>query len=365
MYPINERLCRLCLSLEIVPKDEGSKHFYEALHRRVFKLIDASYVLSEELELSIQRRRNSGPAHALSRELQGKGGKSEKLSKDTATPLVYRLHGFVQTESSDWVLAPRESRGYIDFESAFEVVPKRIRDRIHELGQHRPAQLADYLRRAIAYLEGGPAPRDPPWNEPYEFERGHEFILMFLDYAKQASTDITLAAVDFYITASIGRKIFLDGLNRGVRVRFLVFDFVHGDAIHVAHMVGRSTDVLYAFGNDTVEGLLWLREEARRAGVDRNFEVRLLDRDLQGRWYLIDTLNTCAQAAKPYGFTAPRASAKSMNASGGFEVKPEIVNGYAKEVDALWKDARVLEDWLPDYEAWRARPDIKAILGAQ
>jgi hypothetical protein len=52
-----------------------------------------------------------------------------------------------------------------------------------------------------------------------------------------------------------------------VRVRFLIFDFVHGDAAHVARMVGRSRDVLCALGNDTVDGLLWLREEARRTGV--------------------------------------------------------------------------------------------------
>jgi hypothetical protein len=68
MYPINRRFCELCLALEIVARDEGTKEFYETLRGHVRELIDNSYELTDGV-LRVERLRNQGPAWSLHSEL--------------------------------------------------------------------------------------------------------------------------------------------------------------------------------------------------------------------------------------------------------------------------------------------------------
>ncbi len=194
------------------------------------------------------------------------------------------------------------------FEQSVSVIPRQVRDRIYELCGQRADLMSRYLEQAAKHLQGeveGLSLPGPPWNERYESKRGYEFAEKFLERAKKARTEILLAAVDFYITSAICQSIFLDRLKNHVRVRILLFDFVRGDTSHVARMVRRSPQVLCALSNDTVEALLWLREEAQAAGVLHKLEIGLLDRDPQGRWYIIDPMSEEGRGA--YAFTVPRA----------------------------------------------------------
>jgi hypothetical protein len=279
MYPINRRFCELCLALEIVPRDEGTEDFYDELRRRVSDLIDSSCELTDG-ELRVERLRNQGPAWALNKELDGTN-KTGMLKSDTAVPAVYRLLGFVQS-ADGWVQLPRDLRGEQTTDGrarqrrSFGVVPQRVRLRILEVWESAPHLLCNYAEDAIGYLmkaRADPLP-EAPWNLPYEFENGHEFIFDFLQGARAARTEVTVAAVSSYITASIGRQIFLGLLVRGVKVRFLLFDFIHGDVEHVARMIRRSPDALRVAANDTAEALLWLREKAFAAGKLEHLDVR-------------------------------------------------------------------------------------------
>jgi len=363
MYPINRRFCELCVALDIVAHDEGSKEFYERLRGRVLELIDNSYELNGVLR--VERLRNQGPAWSLNNELTAKGAKTGLLTKDTAELAVYRLLGFVHSPAG-WVQLPRVARAEPEdgararHRDSFAVVPQRVRDRILELWESAPHLLRNYAEDAIGYLKrerADPLP-EPPWSLPYEFDDGHDLILEFLSRAKEAKAAVTVAAVNSYITASIGRQIFLRLLLRGVRVRFLLFDFIHGDAEHVARMVRRSADTLRVLTHDTVAALLRLREDARVAGKLANLEVRLLDHDLEGRWYLVDPLEGGC------GFVVPRASdAPDSGGAGSRVIDQNDLARHVEQVNRSWSRAQELDDWLPAYDAWKASPVNQATIG--
>lgn len=366
MYAINRRFCELCMALEIVTRDEGTKEFYEKLRQRVLELIDNSYELSDGV-LHVSRLRNQGPAWSLHNELSARGAKTGLLTKDTAELAVHRLLGFVHS-SEGWVQVPRDLRSEPatgarpPHRESFGVVPQRVRQRIFELWESAPHLLRNYAEDAIAYLKrerADPLP-EPPWNLPYEFDHGHDFILDFLSSAKDAKTEVTVAAVTSYITASIGQQVFLRLLQREVKVRFLLFDFINGDTEHVARMVRRSPDSLRVFAHDTMEALLRLRSSARSAGKLENLAVRILSRDPEGRWYLVDPLEGGS------GFVALRATETSS--SGAAVVGGRITDGrelqrHVERVNLSWSEAQTLDDWLPGYEAWKCDPVNQAVLG--
>lgn len=384
MFPINQRFWELCLALNIDPQDRdapqevGTKPFYVGLRRKVLNLLESRFELVDGalgVETQHERLRNTGLAASLWRELNGSGGKTKAIEESTARSAMYRLHGLIETSSGGWVLPPPNagepdgSRKPIQaqFEQVFSVVPQLVRERIHELCLQRRDLMDRYIADAVRYLQAevvGLSLPEPPWNHRYEFTRGHEFIDKFLDCARNARLDITLAAVDFYITASIGRSLFLERLKCGVRVRVLIFDFVRGDVPHVARMIRRSPEVLCALSNETVEALLWLREAAASAGVFDKLEVRLLDRDPRGRWYIVDALRKDGHGQ--FAFTVPRASdtaTRATDSGGGWEVTPEIVQAHAREVEELWQQAEPIDAWLPAYERWKILPETKRLLG--
>ena len=205
MYPINRRFCELCLALEIVARDEGTREFYEKLRGRVLELIDNSYELTDGV-LRVERRRNQGPAWPSDKELSETGAKTGLLTRDTAELAVYRL--WLRPIFSGWVQLPRELRDEQvegtrpPHRESFGVVPQRVRERLRELWESAPNLLRNYAEEAIVYLKkerADPLP-EPPWNLPYEFENGHELIFDFLVGAKDAQTEVTVAAVNCYIT---------------------------------------------------------------------------------------------------------------------------------------------------------------------
>lgn len=379
MLPINKRFHDLCRALKIDPNDgstpeeDGTWEFYNTLRRKLSRLLGNRYYLADGA-LCVEDQHTQGLAATLRRELNGSGGKTEVVKEPNARTAVYRLHGFVETASGAWVLpvrhvaqadAPLKSVE-AQFEQCVSVIPAQVRDRIYELCAERRDLMNRYLDQAAQHLQGeleGLNLPVPPWNERYEAKRGHEFVEKFLERAQQARTEITLAAVDFYITAAICQSLFLDRLEHRVRVRILIFDFVHGDTSHVARMVRRSPQVLCALSNDTVEALLSLREEARAAGVHEYLELRVLDRDPQGRWYIIDPMSEEGRGA--YAFTVPRAAgtaAKATEAKGGWETTLQVIQAHARDVERLWTEAQDFETWLPRYESWKALPETKTLL---
>jgi len=380
---INKRFHDLCRALKIdpidssAPAEDGSWEFYNTLRRKLSRLLGNRYYLAGGA-LGVEDQHTQGLPATLRRELNGSGGKTEVVKEANARTAVYRLHGFVETASGAWVLpvlpvlheaeadAPLKSVE-AQFEQCVSVIPAQVRDRICELCAERRDLMNRYLEQAAQHLQGereGLSLPVPPWNERYESRRGHEFAEKFLERAKKARTVITLAAVDFYITAAICRSLFLDRLEHQVRVRILIFDFVHGDTSHVARMVRRSPVVLCALSNDTVEALLSLREEARAAGVLEYLDIRVLDRDPQGRWYIIDPMSEEGRGA--YAFTVPRApgtAAKATEAKGGWETTAQVIQAHAREIERLWTEAQDFEAWLPSYESWKALPETKTLLG--
>ena len=377
MFPLNKRFYELCLALKIDPRDEavpeqeGTKAFYIGLRKKLLSLLENRYFLVDDT-LVVKAKRNHGLASALWHELRGEGPKTS-ITELTARSAVYRLHGFVETSDGSWALPPRVApernasalSAHDQFEQNLSVIPEQVRGRIDELAAERADLLHRYLSEAAEYLRGKsqePKLLEPPWNERYEVARGHEFIEEFLRRARRARREIVLAAVDLYITASTCRTLLIDRLKAQVRVRVLIFDFLHGDVKHVARMIRRSPDVLRALGNDTVEAFLRIREAA---GVDRkNLEVRLLNRDPQGRWYIIDPLSEEGEGAS--AFTVPRApdtATRASDAGGGWETTRHVVRDHARHVDRLWAEAQDFDAWLPSYESWRARPKTKTMLG--
>jgi len=205
----------------------------------------------------------------------------------------------------------------------------------------------------------------PPWNRPLEFENAHGFILSFFDRVKSAHSNITVVAVDAYITAAIGHEAFTNALKQGVRVRFLIFDFLHRSARRVARMIGRSEQAFYASVTDTVEALLKLRGEAKAIGKHDLLEIRLADKDPAGRWYIIDA-PAQPGVPEPMAFVARRTAgepSKAAAARGGI-ARLEDIPAHVATVDQLWADARELnEEWLGEYKAWKAKPKTQRLLG--
>jgi len=382
LFPINKRFHDLCRALKIDPTEgsttaeDGTWEFYNTLRRKLSRLLGNRYYLAGGA-LCVEDQHTQGLAATLRRELNGSGGKTEVVKESNARTAVYRLHGFVETANGAWVLPARPERHEphadaplksvdAQFEQCVSVIPAQVRDRIDELCAERRDLMNRYLEQAAQHLQGEREGRNlpvPPWNERYEAKRGHEFAEKFLERAKQARSEITLAAVDFYITAAICQSLFLDRLKQRVRVRILIFDFVHGDTSHVARMVRRSPQVLCALSNDTVEALLSLREEARSAGVLEHLELAVLDRDPQGRWYIIDPMSEEGRGA--YAFTVPRAAgtaAKATEAKGGWETTVQVIQAHARDVERLWTEAQDFEAWLPSYERWKALPETKTLL---
>jgi hypothetical protein len=380
VFPINKRFHELCRALKIDPGDgsaryeEGSREFYNTLRKKLSRLLGNRFCLADGT-LGVEDRHTQGFADTLRRELNGSGGKTEVVKESNARTAVYRLHGFVEAASGGWVLPPRRETGADAplkpaeelLQQGVSVIPREVRERIYELCAQRADLMNRYLEQAIKHLQGegeGPGLPGPPWDERYESKRGHEFAEKFLERAKKARREIWLAAVDFYITAAICQSIFLERLQNHVRVRILIFDFVRGDTSHVARMVRRSPQVLCALSNDTVEALLRLREAARAAGVLEYLEIGVLDRDPQGRWYVIDPMSEDGRGA--YAFTVPRASgtaAKPADIGGGWETTAHVIQAHAREVERLWAEAQDFEAWRPSYESWRAHPETKTLLG--
>lgn len=370
--PLNARFRRVCQSLQIdVGKDDdprASRSLIEAVHG----LISHPYGLRGGRVAVVDEGRNKGPAKSLERELDGKGNKLGTLTPASATRLAHWLHGFLQTEEGVWDLPPEPVEGESVWSASVAgIIPPLVRERIAMFHHHRRAELDHYLARTIDYLaaphRGLPT---PPWEEPYEVTRAHELIREFLRRAESARSDITMAGVDFYLTMSIGRLVLLDRLEKGVRLRVLVFDFLHGDTRKVARLVGRSRDTLCVLVDDTVEALLWLGEQASER-ASANLEVRLTRQDPQGRWYLVDVRKDRA-GVRPYAFIVSRASApggapkktrKAADTPGAFEVLPTKIDATAGEVEKLWASARPFDTWLPEYRRWRASKEGKRIRG--
>ena len=106
--------------------------------------------------------------------------------------------------------------------------------------------------------------------------------------------------------------------------------------------------------------MLWLREKAHAVGKLENLEVRLLDRDPEGRWYLIDPRSGGS------GFVVVRASdlqSPAADAAGGRVTDKQQLERHADRVNLLWLAARHLDDWLPAYESWKSDPKNQTILG--
>ncbi|MEO6600602.1 MAG: hypothetical protein ABIQ16_12050 [Polyangiaceae bacterium] len=384
-FPINRRFSELCRALEIEPKPEanatlpaeGTLEYYKLQHFYLLALLQNRYVLEGNV-VRLKILPTQGPGHALTRELGSDGGFRGRLSKENAEKAVRQLLGFVHCPASGtgWSALPRDAKherepgkpeptnGWFH-QDAYGVVPARVRERIYELAIGAPNELERYVERAIAFLEREAADPlgAPPWNEPFEFESGHEFILLFLNRVSRASSDIMIAAVNGYITASIGRQVFLSALRKGINVRFLVFDFIHGEVEQVARMIGRSQDSLKVFGTDTMEALLWLRARAIEENTKGKLELRLLKEDPKGRWYLIDALKYSPSST---AFVVPRAA--------GTECKTETARGervselemerHSREVEALWARAQpVADEWLRAFEVWKADHEVQRILG--
>lgn len=377
MFPLNKRFYELCQALKIDPRDEaapeqeGTRAFYIALRKQLLGLLENRYSLVDGT-LVVEAKRNQGLASALWHELRGEGPKTA-ITEETARSAVYRLHGFVETPDGGWVLPPRAAAerqssptsASEQLAQSLSVIPGQVRERINELSAERADLLHRYLTEAALYVRGRsqePKLPEPPWNQRYEIARGHEFLEEFLRRARRARYDITLAAVDLYITASTCRALFLDRLKANVRIRVLIFNFLHEDVSYVARMIRRSPDVLRALSNDTVEAFLRIREAAGADG--KNLEVRLLNRDPQGRWYIIDPHSDEGEGASAFTVSrAPGAATRASDAGGGWETTRHVIRGYARHVEHLWAEAQDFDAWLPSYERWRARPETKTILG--
>ena len=379
-FPINERFRELCLALEVATSDADSKPAYRELLGTVSDLLENEYVLTGNL-IRVRTLRTQGPIQSLRSELAGKNGKTQTMAPKVAALAVRRLLGFVECTERDerWVQLPHDRELGYHFEppkaapaklwahhEVYEaVVPAHVRAKIYRFHRSAPLLLNRFVKEASAYLSkpGARALPTPPWNQPYEFENGHNFIHEFLSDAEHATSDITVAAVSSYICASIGQQIFLEALKRGIAIRFLLLDFVHGDVKHVARMIRRSPDALCVFANDTLEALLWLRERALAENTSGQLELRVLQRDPQGRWYLIDA------RGEPKGrraFIVPRAAGgetKAASVAGG-RVPQSLAENPIREVDALWAQARPVDaEWLKDYESWKADRRIQKLLG--
>jgi len=379
-FPINERFRELCRALSIPTSDGDSKLAYKELLGTVADLLENEYVLTGS-SIRVRTLRTQGPIQSLRSELAGKNGKTKTMAPKVAALAVRRLLGFVEsTDSSEhWVQLPRDRETSYWFEPSkaapsklwthqdvYEaVVPAGVRAKIYRFSCSAPLVLNRYVKQATAFLskQSADALPTPPWEQPYEFENGHNFIHEFLSDAEHATSDITVAAVNNYITASVGQQIFLDALARGVDVRFLLFDFIHGDVKHVAQMIRRSHDALCVFSNDTLEALLWLRDRAIAQRTSGKLDLRVCRADPRGRWYIIDA------KGDPKGrraFIVPRATGdpiKSANAAGG-RVPPSLAEEHIRDVETLWAQSQPIDGaWLKDYECWKADRRIRKILG--
>lgn len=383
-FPVNERFFQLCSALEIEARAEldgvvakpGSREHYKRQLSYVSDLLRNSYALEGET-VRFKKLLGQGPAVSLHRELTGEH-KLPTLKRDPAEKAVRCLMGFVHCAAakSGWSQVPPRARHELEpgvaeptkawsHPDVYSVVPARVRAKIYDLWIAAPNELERYVAHAINYLERASADplREPPWKQPFELEHGHELILDFLIGAREAVSDITVVAVTSFITASIGGQVFLGALKRGVRVRFLLFDFLQGDVEQVAKMIRRSPDALRVSANDTIEALLLLRARAAAEHAGGKLELRLSGCDPQGRWYIVDA---GSESKDTLAFVVPRiAGAATKAASAAAErVSAAMVDHCVRNVEALWDAARPIdEEWLSAYDGWKENPEIQRVLG--
>jgi len=172
-----------------------------------------------------------------------------------------------------------------------------------------------------------------------------------------ARNDVTFVGAAFSISVHQGAAQFSAALARGVRLRFLVFDFMRADpddVSAVAKELGLSFDSMRERFVSTLNTLLELRSVAQ-ANSWPNFELRLLSQDPGMRRYIVDQNDM--RAGQTFYVPRVRRSLDIPALAISNEVR-DVVEQIVDGIQKLWDGAaQISDDWVNEYRNMTAAAD--------
>lgn len=334
-----------------------------------------------------ERSQNSGPlgkTMSFYRDL-GRDEQPRGMRDQTARQLVWRLVGFLPeakrgTPSAHdprlWTwplvsLTTNDSSAQEFRKALLAIHAAEVLSRLEWAYQTNPHCLWIHADRCKSYLLGyidelhdplqvEPIERSSPARRIAYYGNSHDCISNVLSAVALARSDVTFVGAAFSISAKHGEEKFLTALACGVRLRFVVFDFMgasRGSAAAVANGMGLLFDSMVERFVSTIDALLELQSKARANGW-LTLELRLLNRDPGMRRYIIDECDT--RTGQVFFVPRVRGSLK-VPAFVATNDLGEVVEPIIKGVRELWDAAKpISDDWIVEFRRWAAlvdRPD--------
>jgi hypothetical protein len=184
------------------------------------------------------------------------------------------------------------------------------------------------------------------------YERANEYVATGLrNHIRNASQEIFVHGVSFYITIVDRKDDLLDALGRGVLVRFLVYDPTSPGLEETAMLFGQNRAELARECVTTIDGLRELMAESRRRNLPGALEVRVFKTAPRMRLYVFDRLREEGRMVfVPHidQQNSPNAPAyEAENTPGG------VARPYIEGALRLWNLGEPFEAFVGRYDTWR------------
>jgi len=174
--------------------------------------------------------------------------------------------------------------------------------------------------------------------------KANDFLPKIPGLIKSADEEIWLTGISFYITLPAYRDELFKALERGVNVRFLIYNPYSTNLEEVANSFGQTRGELAKECEMTVEHLETLAEQAKKAGTKGALEVRLFSSIPKMRLYMFDR-----RREEGHTYFIPHVDQQNTPNVPGFlakNIKTGIVPPFIDGAERVWNKSMRFEEYL-------------------
>jgi thiamine transporter ThiT len=177
------------------------------------------------------------------------------------------------------------------------------------------------------------------------FHASNDFLGQAGPFFKRAHHEIWFVGLDFHITAGDRKKLILQKLGEGVKVRFLVFNPDSPFLPNIAQDFDQSPQELSAECIKSIDSIVALRKEWLQQPAAQEYpeglEVKLFEDVPHARFYIVDPDDTRARS-----FYIPYMNRENSPVLPGYllnNIDGGVIQDYLPGIRKLWNSAQPVE----------------------
>jgi hypothetical protein len=176
----------------------------------------------------------------------------------------------------------------------------------------------------------------------------NDFLPRFRDLIDDAQEDVWFAGVSFYISLPANQAYFLNALERGINVRFLIYNPLSPNVADVAAGFSQSVDELKSESEMTIRSLMALGQQAKQRRASGNLDIRLFTIVPKMRLYVIDK-----HSERGVTFFIPHVDHQNTPNTPGFlarNLKTGVAPAFIEGLDRVWNAAMPWDEFMKIYQ---------------